>query len=172
MIQTSERSGTVVSEPVPCSGLQHIFFGDESDGRSEDEREAREERAKSICNGGCEHRMRCLERALVMGESRGVWGGMGEGERRRFRRHLRAEGYEGYKNIPEGLELYAALQAFIDMESERAAGNNTNEPLLVCRTCKEPKPTFSDFYWTDRNAPRPDCKKCDNRRRNRQRMSA
>jgi len=87
--------------------MTEIFFGP-GDGHT-DNRQRREARAKDICMG-CVVRLRCLERALVLNEQVGVWGGMGEHERRDFRAWLRNEGYVG--EIPEGMELWASLNAY------------------------------------------------------------
>lgn len=84
------------------------------DGRKERYRAAREAKAKNICLD-CDCRMDCLENALVLGEEQGVWGGMGEAERHRFRRHLNCEGYDG--EVPEGLEFWAALSSFYRSEA-------------------------------------------------------
>lgn len=86
-----------------------MFYGPEEDGRKEEGRREREEVAANICFG-CEYRMQCLERALVLDEDKGVWGGMNEGERRAFRKHLRSEGYVA--EIPQGDELWSSLNAY------------------------------------------------------------
>ena len=95
--------------PPPCYGLSEAFYGPETDGRREEGRKEREAFAVDVCMG-CDHRMLCLERALVLEEHRGVWGGMTEGERRKFNRHLRAEGYTD--GVPEGDELWSSLNAY------------------------------------------------------------
>jgi len=95
-----------------------MFYGPETDGRKEEGRKEREEVAANICLG-CEYRMPCLERALVLDENKGVWGGMNEGERRRFRRHLRAEGY--VDEVPEGEFLWASLNAYYRSQEEAAS---------------------------------------------------
>lgn len=111
---TLEAIGTVTNESgrrlPPCFGLVELFFGPGGDGRYEDDREEREQRAKAICFE-CEYRMSCLERALVLNMEDGVWGGMAEGERRKFRRHLQAEGYS-IREVPEGDEFWASLNSF------------------------------------------------------------
>src|SRR6478736_5262185 len=48
------------------------------------ERGASTKEAKAVC-GGCEVKSECLEYALRHGEKFGIWGGMSERERRRFR---------------------------------------------------------------------------------------
>jgi WhiB family redox-sensing transcriptional regulator len=93
--------------PTPnCRGEADIFFGEEIDGREEEGRSEREELAKALCMSGCPYRQRCLEEAMVLNDRYGVWGGMGEGERKKFRAWLQREGYEG--EVPRGLELYAS----------------------------------------------------------------
>jgi hypothetical protein len=93
-----------------CKGETELFYGPEDDGRDEEGRAEREDLCKQIC-WSCPFRLRCLEEALVNQELWGVWGGQGEGERKKFRSHLQAEGYTGGE-IPTGLELHAAEKAF------------------------------------------------------------
>lgn len=93
-----------------CKGETELFYGPEDDGRDEEGRAEREDLCKQIC-WTCPFRIRCLEEALVNRELWGVWGGQGEGERKRFRAHLLAEGYAGGE-IPSGRELYAAERSF------------------------------------------------------------
>lgn len=47
------------------------------------QRELREARAKLVC-AGCDVRRECLEWSLAIQEPHGVWGGMGEVERRKI----------------------------------------------------------------------------------------
>lgn len=93
-----------------CLGESDLFFGTEEDGREEVGRADREALCKVICFD-CPLRRPCLEEAMVNGERYGVWGGMGEGERKKFRRHLTLEGYD-HGEVPAGLELWAAERAF------------------------------------------------------------
>lgn len=98
-------------DPTPnCKGEEDIFFGEEIDGREEEGRSEREELAKSLCMSGCPYRLRCLEESMVLNDRYGVWGGMGEGERKKFRAWLQREGYEN--EVPAGLELYASERTF------------------------------------------------------------
>ncbi|MFJ7947976.1 WhiB family transcriptional regulator [Streptomyces sp. NPDC096354] len=46
------------------------------------------EEAKAVC-GGCPVRERCLEWAMEHGQDSGVWGGLGEAERRALKRRTR-----------------------------------------------------------------------------------
>lgn len=107
-IQNIGRRGAGVAAPQ-CAGLTHLFFSPELDGRKEEGRSERERKAKALCFA-CVYRMPCLEQALVWHEDLGVWGGMGEGERRRFVAHLKTEGYG--EEVPSGAELSAALRSF------------------------------------------------------------
>lgn len=92
-----------------CVGLTSLFFSPKLDGRKEEGRSEREALAKDHCYR-CQLRVWCLEKALVWHEESGVWGGMGEGERRRFQAHLKREGYGD--EVPTGSELQASLLAF------------------------------------------------------------
>lgn len=60
-----------------------LFFG--VDGERPAEREARERRAKAVCEG-CPVQGVCREHALTQPENFGVWGGMNEDERTSERR--------------------------------------------------------------------------------------
>lgn len=60
-----------------------VFFSFDSE--SANERIAREGRAKEICSR-CPVRTECLAYALEEGETYGVWGGLGERERKDLRR--------------------------------------------------------------------------------------
>lgn len=113
---------------TPCSQLSELFYGPDVDGRTDPEREERERVAKAVC-GTCPVRLPCLERALVWGEPLGVWGGMGEGERRAFLRHLRREGYSKGE-VPTGSELWAAVLSFYRHEQE-AADDVGGEPRFT-----------------------------------------
>jgi WhiB family redox-sensing transcriptional regulator len=63
-----------------CRGMNSEFFfhADAERGRARDWREAR---AKEICRG-CPVMTQCREHALKVQESYGIWGGLGENERR------------------------------------------------------------------------------------------
>lgn len=103
--------GVIPRELLPaCYNLLHHFFGGEVDGRTETDRVIREAKARRLCFS-CIYRHRCLRRAVMLGEEIGVWGGMGEGERRRFVAHLRSEGYDP-SDLPDGDEFLAALASF------------------------------------------------------------
>jgi hypothetical protein len=106
-----------LERPPPCYHLTDLFYGPPGDGRSEKLREHREAQCRAIC-ATCTHRIPCLERALVFQDSFGVWGGMSEGERKKFRRHLREEGYADGE-IPKGSEFIASLRAYYNDYIER-----------------------------------------------------
>jgi hypothetical protein len=97
-------------QPPECKQHLDLFFAPVDDGRIEEGRVEREAAAATICFS-CPYRIKCLDHALVTREPYGVWGGMGEGERRKFVDHLRTEGYARHE-VPPGLELIAALNAF------------------------------------------------------------
>lgn len=61
-----------------------LFFG--RDGEPQDEREAREEKAKAIC-ALCPARSACLDYALTLREPEGVWAGCNAVELLRARRN-------------------------------------------------------------------------------------
>ena len=64
-----------------CKGPQADLFFPPAQPESKDERLDRERSAKLIC-AGCRVRTQCLEYALSVRESYGVWGGLNEYERR------------------------------------------------------------------------------------------
>lgn len=69
-----------------CSGEDvNLFFG--GDGERQAERDARERKAKKICDM-CPVWQRCLEHALEFPERNGFWGGMNEEERKSYKRKL------------------------------------------------------------------------------------
>lgn len=105
----------------PCWQQGVLFYGPEDDGRTEQDRDVREAEARSLCTI-CPIRTRCLERALVHRERYGVWGGMGEAERQRFREHLNSEGYSN-NDMPHGPELIAAMRQFYLAERRPFAFN-------------------------------------------------
>jgi WhiB family redox-sensing transcriptional regulator len=75
-----------------CRGEDSALFFAPGYFERREEKAAREVRAKAIC-AGCPVRETCLEFALGIRESHGVWGGLNEQERRqvlRQRRSLRA----------------------------------------------------------------------------------
>ncbi len=83
-----------VTEPwrnrAACKGPQSAVFFPPSHIERKDEREAREQRAKSIC-GICPVRSACLDYAIRIHEPHGIWGGLNELERK----HLMADSAAG-----------------------------------------------------------------------------
>jgi WhiB family transcriptional regulator, redox-sensing transcriptional regulator len=64
-----------------CRGEDSALFFPPSEVEPKEERLARERKAKAIC-GGCPVRVECLEYALRIRETHGIWGGLSEAERR------------------------------------------------------------------------------------------
>ncbi len=64
-----------------CKGPNTSIFFPPSHFERKDEREARESKAKGIC-GGCPVRRQCLDYAVRIRETHGIWGGLNESERR------------------------------------------------------------------------------------------
>jgi WhiB family redox-sensing transcriptional regulator len=90
------RPGQAKREPVDlswhdraaCNGVDVNLFYGSNDGPREypPETRDRESRAKSFCRV-CPVRMACLQYALDNGEKYGIWGGLDEDERKRYRRN-------------------------------------------------------------------------------------
>ena len=66
-----------------CRGPQSAMFFPPSHFERKDEKEFREDNAKSIC-ALCSVRSECLDYALRIREPHGIWGGLNEIERRRL----------------------------------------------------------------------------------------
>ena len=66
-----------------CRGPQAAAFFPPSSFERKEEKEARENRAKSIC-ATCPVREPCLDYALRIREPHGIWGGLNEGERKQL----------------------------------------------------------------------------------------
>ena len=64
-----------------CRGPETALFFPPSNAERREDRDLRESRAKAICRG-CPVRHECLDHALAVGESHGIWGGLNETERR------------------------------------------------------------------------------------------
>lgn len=102
------------SDPVPCDGMTDVFFGPELDGRNEVGRKQRERFAKSVCFR-CPVRIACLRKSVANDDPWGVWGGMAEGERRKFVIFLAEE--LGYGEVvPDGFEFRAAVRQFYEQQ--------------------------------------------------------
>lgn len=70
-------------ERAACRGPQAAAFFPPSHLERKDEREAREDRAKAICDS-CPVRNPCLDYAMEIKEPHGIWGGLNELERKRL----------------------------------------------------------------------------------------
>ena len=66
-----------------CRGPQAAIFFPPSHFERKEEKEARERRAKTICQT-CPVRKPCLEYALGIREPHGIWGGLNEAERKQI----------------------------------------------------------------------------------------
>ena len=66
-----------------CRGPQASVFFPPSHFERKDEKEAREQRAKSMCST-CSVRQPCLDYALRIREPHGIWGGLNEIERKQI----------------------------------------------------------------------------------------
>lgn len=64
-----------------CRGPQAAIFFPPSHFERKEDKEARERRAKAICQS-CPVRKPCLEYALTIKEPHGIWGGLNETERK------------------------------------------------------------------------------------------
>ncbi|MEE2768025.1 MAG: WhiB family transcriptional regulator [Actinomycetota bacterium] len=64
-----------------CRGPLSMEFYPPATGERRDQKQSREERAKSIC-GNCPVNQECLDYALTGRELHGIWGGTTETERR------------------------------------------------------------------------------------------
>jgi WhiB family redox-sensing transcriptional regulator len=66
-----------------CRGPQAIVFFPPSHVERKEERLSRERSAKSICRT-CAVRQDCLDYAIRIRETHGIWGGLNEGERKQI----------------------------------------------------------------------------------------
>ena len=73
-----------------CKGESASYFFAPNHFERKPEKDFREGRARSLCRG-CPVRQLCLEYALAVGETHGIWGGLNELERRRLARRRAAE---------------------------------------------------------------------------------
>ncbi len=64
-----------------CKGPQSAMFFPPAHFERKEERERRENSAKSIC-AGCSVKQSCLQFAIDIREPHGIWGGLNEHERR------------------------------------------------------------------------------------------
>ena len=80
----------MLTEPVwradaRCRSEDAAYFFAPSHFERKPEKDAREAVARQLCNA-CTVRVECLEYALNVGETHGIWGGKNELERRRLMR--------------------------------------------------------------------------------------
>jgi WhiB family redox-sensing transcriptional regulator len=73
-----------------CKGENAIYFFAPSHFERKPEKDYREGHARSLCRV-CPVRQLCLDYALAVGETHGIWGGLNELERRRLARRRAAE---------------------------------------------------------------------------------
>lgn len=79
----SQRVDDRWQERAACRGPQSAAFFPPSYLERKDERDAREQRAKSICQT-CPVRRACLDYAIRIREPHGIWGGLNEMERKQL----------------------------------------------------------------------------------------
>jgi WhiB family redox-sensing transcriptional regulator len=73
-----------------CTGENAVYFFPPSHFERKPEKDYREGHARALCRE-CPVRVVCLEYALRVGETHGIWGGLNELERRRFARRRAAD---------------------------------------------------------------------------------
>jgi WhiB family transcriptional regulator, redox-sensing transcriptional regulator len=76
-----QRADDLWQAKAACRGPQSSVFFPPSHFERKEEKEAREDRAKSIC-ATCPVRRPCLDYALRIREPHGIWGGLNEVERK------------------------------------------------------------------------------------------
>src|SRR5436190_21744510 len=89
---TSWRPGEDTSwrSSASCTGENAVYFFAPSHFERKPEKDYREGHARALCRA-CPVRVTCLEYALAVGETHGIWGGLNELERRRLARRRAAE---------------------------------------------------------------------------------
>lgn len=81
---STRRFDELWQEKAACRGPHAaVFFPPGAPAERKDEREAREQRAKAIC-ATCHVSGPCLDYAMKIGETHGVWGGLNEAERKQL----------------------------------------------------------------------------------------
>ena len=73
-----------------CKGDNAVYFFAPNHFERKPEKDFREGRARALCRV-CVVRERCLQYAMDVGETHGIWGGLNELERRRYTRRVAAE---------------------------------------------------------------------------------
>jgi len=121
-----------------CRGRDlHLFFG--RPGERADERELREKMAIVLC-GRCPVRAQCLQAAFEGKEDSGVWGGLGEDERRSRRRSwLKRTSFErkavgAYVPLPDDKHCPACdtTKPAADFPKDRRQADGLNR---LCKPC-------------------------------------
>lgn len=72
-----------------CRGDDALFFFAPNHMERKEEKDRRESQARAIC-GRCKVKEICLDYALTVGETHGIWGGLNELQRRRLARRRSA----------------------------------------------------------------------------------
>ena len=80
---STQRVGEAWQHRAACKGPQSAAFFPPAQTERKEEREAREEWAKSIC-AVCPVRLPCLDYAIEIREPHGIWGGLNEVERKQL----------------------------------------------------------------------------------------
>lgn len=118
--QGRRRRAAEFYEDPKCLGRGELFYGPDV---SEADKELREKECKSICYT-CSYRLPCLEASIRERHEWGVWGGMGESERRLFINFMLRK---GYTRKPTRKRLRQAMKQFYQakrakQQQERQAG--------------------------------------------------
>ncbi|MHB8669168.1 MAG: WhiB family transcriptional regulator [Acidimicrobiales bacterium] len=82
-MSTQKAEEQLWQHKAACKGPQAAVFFPPSHLERKDEKDAREQRAKAICNE-CSVRQACLDYALAIREPHGIWGGRNELERKQL----------------------------------------------------------------------------------------
>ena len=92
MFQTAQHpvDDTTWRADAACKGESAVYFFAPNHFERKPEKDFREGRARSLCRQ-CVVRQHCLEYAIAIGETHGIWGGLNELERRRLARRRAAE---------------------------------------------------------------------------------
>lgn len=80
---STQRVSELWQQRAACKGPQSAAFFPPAQVERKDEREAREQWAKSIC-AACPVRRPCLDYAIEIREPHGIWGGLNEVERKQL----------------------------------------------------------------------------------------
>lgn len=78
---STQRVEELWQDKAACKGPQAAAFFPPASTERKDDREAREQWAKSIC-ASCHVKAACLDYAIEIREPHGIWGGLNEVERK------------------------------------------------------------------------------------------